>query len=1666
MGELVKVRLFSDTSKHAEIYVPKKCTWESITSVIALRLGLADANAIQYLILCNRENYPIGDVVTDMDALWDVFWHYRPDDDMAFLVRTDDSVVVANDVKQDDNPFHQSLASLMANIENQTQLWSNFGLPSRHEQDEKEKENDINGNPLTATGISQQSDESTPHNVPIHPNTTSIQNNPKPEPVTYLPRNRLSDESDEDEAKLAAEMDERRRRAEELALERLRQLEARRKVSPEETNLKIGISSAQVPKQESTKVALSPVASPPNTVGDLGTRLRYSHDAELRRNADDVTRTKVDEVPNKVETDEERAKRKIAEARRKLAEEAEARRLEDESYKRRLAQEEEEARRIAEEEAEIRKKVLEARRKAAEEAEVRRLEEEAFKRAQEEEEARRIAEEEAEVRRKVQEARRKAAEEAEARRLEEEAQKRQAEVEALRAAEEEAEVRRRVQEARRKAAEVAEARRVQEEAQKRRAAQEEADAKRAAEEELRLRRLAQQEAEARRVAEEEAEVRRKVQEARRRAAEEAEAQRRRLAKEEADARREADEEAQIRREVQEARRKSLEDEQFQLQKGEKLHPVVSEDYHRRSHDEQVNSNRYAENQNIKVQAPGSMTPEHKRYQDSTGIYNSTSSDGDSSRYMTPDISKLKLDHGNDMSPLSSPSLTPGTTSNLSTSKSVKLRLTAHSEREVSVSVSNNNDWSTLKMLFAKALGLRSGESIEFLVLLDEEGDETSCAITDDSKFWKFYTRRYRPDEGMAFLVKYSHQKEAELEKMEEDQQLEEAEARRRQAEEQARQRLLLLEQRKKAQQENNTPDSQRRPGEVGGVVPGLSNNRTVDYQELGSNQGPRPISSSHTNQPPPPIPSSNYPNQVPLHDVDIVPKPHPYANQSNVYYPPQNPMFPPGQHDYSAQPSMHVHSQTGFVPPPANLHPTPPIYPPQPLSALVMDEETEHRRRAEALAQQRIEAQKKREALYSQPSVSAPSDATSSSGNDAIMSSSQSAVPIQQTAQTPPREQHNAHMYNSVPGNVNSPSIYNSSVGSGGVPGNMPQNYGSVSSFNSTTSSSVSGFNSTSGFGDRRVLINFRLAHHPMRSADRIGMMADSTWEVIIQELTLSYQLSRDSMITGISLVDEDGEDVFGMITSASRFWKAVNARYRADTMVFVAHVSQSQSSDAAVVQREATHFSATGSLAVRPTHSPQSSAFSSTSGHATTNTSISEIGSINIRSPDLGQDIVVPDHRTQGNHLSSSQSLIHGAVDGGGDPHFAHSQDNQTVISAAHSHGSHNEHSGENLHINPHHPPVQNSPVHHHGEVSPNTSPSTQAPLDSHMVSSFLKACSEGDLQTAKQLVIAGVDVNVKDPIGLTAIHVASIMGRLEVAQWLLQQGASYSARDKEGMTPLHYACDNKHADIALLLARHGADSSLRNRAGITSLHIICIRGVMPLTVLIRDYMMNVATGSGLTLLHCASDQGHCDMVKHLLANGAHVHARDDEGMTPLHLACMAGHLDVAKALIDGGAYWNSRDDEGMSPLLYACQEGHYDLILMLMENEANVHVRNNAGATGLHLACESGILEVVLLLLEKRLDVNARTKAGVTPLQFAQSSGNQDLVNLLQSRGATSQPESEAQATLRVQVEGKAEAAVRAFEVEEESNLKLEQASRASAGGGSVPMVTMSAPRTKTRE
>ncbi|XP_027333013.1 ankyrin repeat domain-containing protein EMB506, chloroplastic-like isoform X2 [Abrus precatorius] len=88
-------------------------------------------------------------------------------------------------------------------------------------------------------------------------------------------------------------------------------------------------------------------------------------------------------------------------------------------------------------------------------------------------------------------------------------------------------------------------------------------------------------------------------------------------------------------------------------------------------------------------------------------------------------------------------------------------------------------------------------------------------------------------------------------------------------------------------------------------------------------------------------------------------------------------------------------------------------------------------------------------------------------------------------------------------------------------------------------------------------------------------------------------------------------------------------------------------------------------------------------------------------------------------------------------------------------------------------------------------------------------------------KLLENGVDIDLPDKEGLTALHKAIIGKKEAVISHLLRKGASPHVKDKDGATPLHYAVQVGAKITVKLLIKYKADINVADNEGWTPLHI-----------------------------------------------------------------------------------------------------------------------------------------------------------------------------------------------------------------------------------------------------
>ena len=90
------------------------------------------------------------------------------------------------------------------------------------------------------------------------------------------------------------------------------------------------------------------------------------------------------------------------------------------------------------------------------------------------------------------------------------------------------------------------------------------------------------------------------------------------------------------------------------------------------------------------------------------------------------------------------------------------------------------------------------------------------------------------------------------------------------------------------------------------------------------------------------------------------------------------------------------------------------------------------------------------------------------------------------------------------------------------------------------------------------------------------------------------------------------------------------------------------------------------------------------------------------------------------------------------------------------------------------------------------------EAPID---------AAKKGDIETVKQHLATGADVNYRNKNGDTLLNYAALLGHKEIVELLIENGADMNAKGLADWTPLHLAAQNKQEQIVQLLIANGAE-------------------------------------------------------------------------------------------------------------------------------------------------------------------------------------------------------------------------------------------------------------------
>ena len=231
-------------------------------------------------------------------------------------------------------------------------------------------------------------------------------------------------------------------------------------------------------------------------------------------------------------------------------------------------------------------------------------------------------------------------------------------------------------------------------------------------------------------------------------------------------------------------------------------------------------------------------------------------------------------------------------------------------------------------------------------------------------------------------------------------------------------------------------------------------------------------------------------------------------------------------------------------------------------------------------------------------------------------------------------------------------------------------------------------------------------------------------------------------------------------------------------------------------------------------------------------------------------------------------------------------------------------------------------------------------------------KAAQLGDDQSIQLLIHElHVDVNARNALDRTALHLAAGNGHLKCVRILYDATANLEHPDKYGMNALLWAAWFGHQEIVAFLIKSGATLTIKNK-------------------------------NGLTFLHCAAAGGHTEVLDLIGENIGefNVNEQDEKGQTAMHISVVNNNYSALLRLLHHKCDMFVNDKEnGHTPIHTACELDRIECLRILLHHSLEnqmlheaVSCRNKFYYTPLHVCAEENRLDCVKLLMNYQVDKN----------------------------------------------------------------------------------------------
>lgn len=225
-----------------------------------------------------------------------------------------------------------------------------------------------------------------------------------------------------------------------------------------------------------------------------------------------------------------------------------------------------------------------------------------------------------------------------------------------------------------------------------------------------------------------------------------------------------------------------------------------------------------------------------------------------------------------------------------------------------------------------------------------------------------------------------------------------------------------------------------------------------------------------------------------------------------------------------------------------------------------------------------------------------------------------------------------------------------------------------------------------------------------------------------------------------------------------------------------------------------------------------------------------------------------------------------------------------------------------------------------------------------------FFKALKQSEAANVKLFLQGGMNPNVRNKAGETALTFAAVNSTVETVK-VLAEKADLNLRDGNDGMPLFVALKNQKFENFEFLLDKGADPNSTGTAGRTK---------------------------NQTVLYVAILLNKKAFVKKLLDKGANPDQADADGAIPLaeHAIATRSDLEVVKMLVEKMQNINQAEKDGMTVLMFLAgntkipRDQLKEMMTLFLQKGADKSIKNKEGKTALDLAKKANNKEAIELL------------------------------------------------------------------------------------------------------